>query len=325
MSVRNPTLTDIAKACAVSIATVSKALSPHADRSDVSAETSARIRDTANALGWKRTDGRRERARKQFNSIGLLWNRASPATAWFTPAVFSAVADALAEHGQRAVLIPILDLAEWRRIQQTVRIDGAIAFTDLDWLMAEFLRSGYPIAMVNTETPGAIGVTADDAGGAGELGRHLYHLGHRRIVYIARKSEAFIHASEHARPTALTAAGLTLTTVAAHDMEALVAACRNGATAVVCYSSSQVIAALEALRQAGLAIPAQVSFACCDNASWLHLLTPAVTAVEVPLPAMAGMAAHLLARHIAGHPVGAPPAPFAESVIVRKTTAPART
>lgn len=320
-----PTLSDIARACSVSLATASKALNPHADRCDLAADTRERIRAVAAQLGWACTDGRRERARKRSKNIGLMWKRRTVQTDGIYEQVFETVAGTLADRGWRTLLVPVADVADWHSVQMALRIDGAIGMADIDdGVVGELERCSYPIVMVNFRTTRTVHqILSDDAGGAAALARHLRALGHRHVAYVEHRSP-FGHYSEQLRPAALAAEGLEITTIPRHDLGGLAAGCRTSVTAVVCYNYRSVPPVIAALREADLDIPGQVSVACCDEVGWLAHLSPPVTAVHVPMLEMSAAAARLVMDLVDGRGGLERLATMPERLIVRSSTGPAR-
>ena len=92
-----------------------------------------------------------------------------------------------------------------------------------------------------------------------------------------------------------------------------------------CYNWNDIPRVLETLRNAGLSIPGDVSVACCADLRWFAHLTPAVTAVDVPMNALAVRALDELLARIDGD-ASAPAEPVILPMVLRArgSTGPAR-
>lgn len=314
------TLRDVAEACGVSQATASKALSPHSDRCDVSAETRERVRAAAARLGFVRDRSASVRARRRWNNIGLAWGREAPRGDGIYTELFETAARTLKPWGYHLLFTPVEDADDWRRMQMAQRLDGVLAVEELPPAVIErIVREEYPAVGLNLY--GAAGLPCllpDDRGGAAALARHLVGLGHRHAVYVPRKAWAH-HASEDARFGAVSSCPELA--VERRPPEELAAAVRAGATAVIAYSQAEAVRALDALRSAGLRVPVDVSLASCSDVTWLQHLDPPLTAVAIPVAEMARRAASRLVDIIEGRAVAPGVELVAEALEIRRSTA----
>ena len=288
------TLRDVATHCGVSLATASKALSPFTDRCDIGGETRERIRAAAARLGFSRNRSASVRARRRWNNIGLAWGRHAPRGDGIYAELFETAARALKRWGYHLLFTPVEDAADWLAMQQVQRLDGILAVESLPQEVLERIAAdGYPAVLFNL--PSALPlpqILPDDRAGAAALAVHLAGLGHRRAVYVPRKAWA-THPSDELRWDGIrSCAELDVANLAP---AAAVARCISGAaTAIVTYSQSELVTVLEPLRASGLEVPRQVSLAVCCDVPWLAHLHPAVTAMTIPVPAMAETAVSLL-------------------------------
>lgn len=146
-------------------------------------------------------------------------------------------------------------------------------------------------------------IAVDNARSAGAVTRHLAEQGHRRCL-VAAGSLSFGNVRER-WDGALAAAGpMTLTMVECGlDPDE---SCRRLTPLLAGPSPPQAVFALDgrtslvayrALGDADLVIPDDVAFASFDEAEWMTLVSPAITAVRQPVAAMAEAAwAQLMAR-----------------------------
>lgn len=322
-----PTLADVARACSVSLATASKALSPHLDRCDIRPDTRDRVIAMARDMGWSRDRRRSARARRHWRNIGLLWGyRATPSSGAYE-SVPESVANVLGD-GFRLLIAPVPQADDWRELQLTLRLDGVLVLGRVeDAILSELESRDYPAVLVNHKTPRRLcQILADDLAGTGALVEHLGRLGHRRIVYL-RNTWSPVHYSEADRRAAVrkmaAANGTTVEEICWPDSAAVIARCRAGATAVVCYHASWVPPLLGNLRAAGLRVPQQVSLVSCQDLPWFQYLDPPITGVHLPMREMAEGGARLLLDLIAGRPApGGLRQVLPESLVVRGSSGP---
>ncbi len=194
--------------------------------------------------------------------------------------------------------------------------DGLIVVPD-DLSDAQFeylqnlMRSGYPIIMTTAEKPGAI-VAVDNAGGIRQAFAHLWQHGHRRIAFIAGKSE---HGGDSAER-------LSAYRQALHDMgieedARLIAfgehrradgylamqqilATHAPFTAVLASNDLSCLGAMEALRAAGRRIPEDIAVVGFDDILEARSHLPPLTTVRHPTFMLGYQAVVALLDQIAG-------------------------
>ena len=297
------TLAEIAEAASVSIAAVSKALSPHADRCDLKPQTRDRIIAIAKELGWSRNRRRSSRARRRYHNIGVLWGTRVPQFG-----SYEHVADTLSEtlgENTRLLIAPVPKPSDWKVLQQFMRLDGVIGLGQLhDGILADLEQRDYPVVLVNETTTRRLHqVLANDRAGCTAIMQHLLGLGHRHIVYLRNPWEPAHYSEIHrlaAIRAAASAAACRLEEVLGPLYDQVVAHCRSGATAIICQQFSHAADLLLALRAAGIRVPQQASIVICHDLSWFRTTDPPLTAVTVPLRQMAEIGAKLLLELIAG-------------------------
>jgi LacI family transcriptional regulator len=297
---RPATLRDVAEACGVSQATASKALSPHSDRCDVSAETRERVRAAARSLGFERDRSASLRARRRWNNIGLAWGREAPRGDGIYSELFETAARTLKPWGYHLLFTPIEDAEDWRRMQIAQRLDGVLAVESLPMAVLKRIETEeYPAVTLNLYDGGGLrGFLPDDRGGAAAVARHLAELGHRRAVYVPRKAWA-THASDDVRHAG--ASSCPELAVETLEPTAAVQRCQDGgASAIIAYSQSEAVRVLAVVRERGLRVPQAFSLVACSDVTWLQHLDPPLTAVAIPIAEMAAQAASLLVDLIEG-------------------------
>jgi LacI family transcriptional regulator len=298
-----PTLRDVARECGVSLATVSKALNPHADRCDLSPATRAKVAAAAQALGFAPSASHGRRTRRLWRNIGLVWGRFAPFTSGVYEGVLDAIAERLLERGWRLLYTPVPERAAWRAMQMAHRLDGVLAVSHVPRsVLTDFVTERYPAVLLNLRTDLALPqFLPDEAGAAEALARHFANLGHRRVLYLGHHGDGVGHFSETERPEGLVrvgkAARMQVDLLPGSALADVVGRCRAGTTGVICYDWNDIPKVVGALGEVGLGVPKAVSVACCADVRWFQFLTPSVTAVEIPMRSLALQALdRLLAR-----------------------------
>lgn len=193
--------------------------------------------------------------------------------------------------------------------------------------------------------PGVVGgasvVAADDYSGQRQATQHLLELGHRRIAYLHSKAADQIVPSRRAGYLdALQTAGITpeprwiraLSNVPQIDFrqtgrESMAAWLQDdweevGCTAIMVHNDEAAIGAIEALEEAGLRVPQDVSVVGFDGTELCEYSRPCLTSVEVPLHEIGRSATEMLLQQIEDG-VGQPEhITLPTRVCIRESTAP---
>lgn len=178
---------DIASACGVSIATVSKALNDH---NDIGEETKEKIRQTAKELGYFPNSLARALKTNRTNNIGVLF--VDDARSGLTHDYFSQVLDyfksTVEERGYDITFLnggghrgmTYLEHCRYRGFDGVV-----IACVDFyNPQVLELVRSDIPVVTIDHLFHNRINIMSDNVGGMQMLLQHVYDKGHRKIAYI---------------------------------------------------------------------------------------------------------------------------------------------
>lgn len=177
---------DIAAACGVSVATVSKALNDH---SDIGEETKTKIREVAKSLGYSPNAMARALKTNRTYNIGVLFM--DEAQSGLTHDYFAHVLDnfkrTVEEKGYDITFLnkgnrhmTYLEHCKYRGFDGVV-----IACVDFfDPQVLELVQSDIPIVTIDHMFNSRISIMSDNVGGMRDLVRHVYSLGHRKIAYI---------------------------------------------------------------------------------------------------------------------------------------------
>ncbi len=326
------TIGAIAKEAGVSVPTVSRVLN---GRSDVAPETRARVEELLQLRGYRR---RRVRSR-QARLIDLVFpNLDSP---WAVE-ILRGVEDVTHNAGVGTVVSATHRQSEparqWLHNLRSRPSDGVILVTSTleTPLLAELQRYNIPLVAVDpmggpTLDAPTIGAT-NWAGGLSAM-EHLLALGHRRIGIIAGPLDLLC---SRARLDGYRAA-LAGTSVSAEDVTVqegdfdhqsgfdcarVLLQSAEPPTAIVASSDQMAFGAYEAIRQAGLRIPDDISVVGFDDLPESRWSSPPLTTVRQPLVEMGALAARTILRLAAGESVESPRVELATALIERESSAP---
>jgi DNA-binding LacI/PurR family transcriptional regulator len=312
------TISDVAKAAGVSVATVSRALRG-VDR--VSPRTRERVLKVATELHYVASPAATSLVSGRTRGIGVItpyFNR------WFFATVVSGIEKTLREEGHHVLLcdleghtfdtrLPITQSMLWKRA------DGAIILNVPPEPAERALldRLGMPVVTVGNRQPGWPGVRIDDRAAMALATRYVISLGHRKIGYAGT-----IPASVHHLQTPLDRREAFTEVMAEFGLEcppewtlecdwtaegAAIDADRMFArpdypTCVVAASDEMAFGVLSAARRRGLSVPDDVSVIGIDD--HVHAGIFDVTTVRQDVEAQGRRAGALMLAALHGHEVG---------------------
>ena len=304
------TIKDIAERLQMNHSTVSRALN---DRSHISADTRRRVREMADELGYVANLSARMIRGDAGLSIGLL-----------IPDVqndfYSRISKELADRCRRVGLRLLLAISEDDPFTEQNEI-RALLEARVNGVIATLTSQPQPASLAMLKEVPAVqlvrhakqfkkaAVCMEDEAGCQAATEHLLALGHRRVAYIGT-TEAISSGQERARgflkahklrKTIPMQGGVELVPprqAYGYDGVARLLGLKQRPTALVIGSSELTIGALSALRKAGLQIPSDISVVGYGDPIWFELLSPALTAVKLPVAALAHTAAQQLFAQI---------------------------
>jgi len=338
---KRPKLVDVARRAGISVATASRVLG---GSGYVAPKTRARVEKAIRELNYHpnlRARGLRQRASR---GIGLIIP--DLLNAYYT-ALADAVSQILSQRGYHLLLAITRDDVAVERdsfldiVGQAV--DGLIWVpTGPDQNLLHHLRAQHipAVSIVRRvpETPAALdSVVFADFDGSFAAADHLVKLGHRRIGFIGgdmRYSSnhsrllgyrAALRAADLPADEALEKAGtprVTWGNLAAKELLGLA----DPPTAIFAASNALMPGVLRVLRQAGVAVPAEMSLISFDDVDWFSFSVPPITAVSCSHAQLAEVAIDLLWRRLdpdasSSQPPVSMEIPF-ELVLRASTTAP---
>jgi LacI family transcriptional regulator len=326
MNKTQSTIYDIARLAGVSPSTVSRALNKPGR---ISAKTEARIREVAEALGYRLNPLARALPTGRTRTIALILSDIT------NPVYFDLVRGAervAASNGYILILAESQESAELetetaQRLMPSV--DGLIlAAPRLGNSDITELAERKPIVTVNRKVRGVTGVVPDVRPGISAALAHLAALGHTRIVYLAGPKTSWMNRLrertivDEARPLGIDVShvGPTSPTIdgGAGAFESVRSAV--GATAVVAYNDLMAIGLLKAARAAGVAVPRDLSVIGFDDIFGADFASPPLTTIRTPLSEIGEKSVTKLIAEVQGDPAEGNGV-LATDFVVRESTA----
>ncbi len=305
------TIRDVAKLAGVATSTVSLALN---DKGSVSARTRARIRATAEQLGYEPSVMAQSLRWGHNKLIGLvLGDIGNPFFGRLLRSVDSVVAESdhmlivadTASHADREVRT--LDQLRRHRV-------GGIIMAPLsnDEDFAVYLRKiDVPVVLIDQYVDGVKldYVCSDNELATTMLTEYLVRLGHRRICYLGGQPHWWTARLRLAGfRTAMATSGVDidpqLEVVAdfsgerAYDHVTRLMTHPNRPTAIVAASNLMALGALQAINDLGFDCPDDVSLTGVDDVPWGDVIKPRITSVVQPVEELAEVAATWILERI---------------------------
>ena len=312
---------DVANRCGVSVSTVSKALN---GRLDVGETTKEQILDTAKELGYTANSAARALKTNRTYSIGIVFTDLS--NSGFTHEYFASMLNYFrTEAERRGYDITFIsdnmgpaNISYLRHVRAR-GLDGiAIICTDfLDPMIQELIYSDLPIVTLDHAFNNRAAVLSDNMRGMESLVRYAYGKGHRRIAYI------------HGNPTAVTenrltgfyraseALGLTIPSeyiteceyhepISCHEATKRLLALPERPTCILFSDDYAYIGGINAIHEAGLRVPVDISIAGYDGIHMAKMVSPKLTTWQQNTADLGRIAAEQLIERIE-HPRTTPP------------------
>ena len=350
------TIKDVARAAQVNQSTVSKALRGLAGK--VSPETRRRIEQVARELGYRHNAVAATLRTRKSNLIGIIVpDLANPL---FGP-ILQGLETRLREAGWMSVIVQTPQPAGARRevvmALATRQVAGLVitsAETDDPMLDAASgqqtatgvlrlqrldaaQKVGLPVVLVNRglDERRFSSVVNDDQESVSLVVEHLYSLGHRRLAHLGGPASS---STGRARKEAFTALVSRLPGVqgvvvdaSAFTREAGFQATkqllgRKGRrpTAIFAGNDLMAVGALDALRQAGLEVPGDMSVVGHNDMPLVDMMSPSLTTVRIPVERMSHHAALLLMEHLKDPQLPPMQRVLTPTLVVRQSTTQAK-
>ncbi|WP_032374095.1 LacI family DNA-binding transcriptional regulator [Rhodococcoides fascians] len=322
------TISTVAEAAGVSIATVSRVMSGN---SAVTPDLAQRVNRVAQELSYRPSSAARGLAMGSMRNMGVLLPDLS--NAYFFDVV-KQMHDAASADGYRMLVADYsgsaadeyataLDLLG--QVDGLVLLSSRIPVQDLKHLA----RQRTPVVLVNRVEMGVdipmVGV--DNFTPMLELCGHLAQLGHRKVVYLGGSPLAWQNRERLRAITASAAFGIEASLVESDgtietSYDKVEEALSHDPTALICFNDLSAVGAISKLRELGLSVPKDISVTGFDDVVLAQHIEPKLTTVRSPKSIVGEQAWQMMQGLLADQPVQSPPLSPAE-LIVRESTGPA--
>ncbi|MEO7223542.1 MAG: LacI family DNA-binding transcriptional regulator [Devosia sp.] len=331
------TVRDVARLAGLSAMTVSRFVN---DRPGVSAEARAKIEKAISELDYAPSKVASSLMSQKTQLLGMIVPDVS--NPFFGPIVRGAEVTAR-KAGYRLLLCNSeSDLRIEREYVSDLvahRVEGLI-IAPVGETSATHLRRlvdrNFPIVLIDRHI-GALAcdsVTLDNIAAAEKLVTHLISKGHRRIAFVTDAEDVSTGRERLAGlQRALAAAEIAFDPelvfrtstdqMGGHRAAQQVLTMPERPTAIFAVNNMTAVGVVQALHQAKLEVPGDISLVCFDDVRHLAVLAPFLTVIDQPAEAMAQVAASMLLERIAGEAGKKPRAvSFPGELIVRSSVAP---
>lgn len=300
MSVKRPTLKEVARLANVHPATASRALTEdERSRKLVNPETAERVRAAARALNYNPDPAARSLKTRKSHTVGVL---IPDITNPLFPPIVRGIEDRLTQNGYVVLLGNTDDDPVRERLVLEVmlsrRVDGLVLATAARRHESlNFLAEGsFPLVLVNrvVDDRAIPSVATDDVTGIKMSVAHLASLGHTRIAHVAGPQEYSTGAGRfHGFRIGMEAVGLSVDDdlVAfsdAYSHSEGVRLCRellrlpSRPTAIVAANDMLAIGCYQAFEEAGLTCPTDISIVGFNDAPYSNRLSPPLSSIAFP-------------------------------------------
>lgn len=307
------TIKMIAKACGVSVATVSKALN---GAPDISTETAERVRRTASEMGYMPNAAARALKTSRSYNFGVLLELGT--NLGLTHEFFSRILNSFKSRAEELGydISFISDRLGGRTIGYTEHAryrncDGVFiaAIEYRDPAVMDLVNSGIPVVTIDYIFDNCGSVCSDNVRGMRDLVKHIHSLGHTRIAFIHGEDTAVTRqrvASFYrtCRELGLEIPGEYVIPGIYHDSVSSAMATRRllslkePPTCIIFPDDVSYIGGMNEIEHLGLSIPEDVCAAGYDGIRMSQLLRPKLTTLKQDAELMGTRAAEELARAV---------------------------
>lgn len=328
------TIYDIAKAVGVTQTTVANAL---AGRGNVSEATRQRILKCAQEMGYRPNAIARSLAQGKTYTLALILPRISTP---FYPEIAEAVEHTAMQHDYQLLLCNTHDdpALGRRYLERLISrwVDGLIvmgASLPLDDITAQIER-GLPVVLCDwqeNEAPDGVPHVSVDFRQAGALAaQHLIALGHRRLAVIADEPMQILRLEGFR--TTVQDAGITLSPEYVQQGNSTIESSYIAAktllrltprpTAIFATTDWMALGAMQAVFEAGLRVPNDISLIGLDDIVVSAHVSPPLTTIAIPKEQLAAATMEVLLSQIVGQNGEPTSVVVPPHLVVRQSTAP---
>lgn len=314
---RAATLADVGREAGVSAMAASAVLNGARTSSRIAPETRERILAAANKLSYRPNAAARALANRRMDTIGVAAVITDGELNNYFLEVFNGIVEAAARHDQNTTVFALHDWAkDPERLHRFCdgRIDGLILLAPTFGEDHAALPAHTPFVSIhaNVRVPGVLNIESDEERGFYDLTRRLLVQGHRRIMHV-RGPEGLVGPERRLSGYRRALASLRLpfdpdlVVTAGFETPDGFAAMRGWLRrhagqplpdVVMAVNDGVAIGCVEALAEAGLRVPDDVSVTGFDDTLAARVCVPQLTTVRQPLRAMGARAVDVLLNRI---------------------------
>ena len=289
------TMRDVAMACKVSIATVSRVLNNPLSVAD---ETRVKIEKAISELGYRHAFVAQKNISTSLRTIGLILPDINNV---YYPAVIRGIEDELAKNNYSLFICNSDENIDKEKAYIATlikkRVDGVMFLGTRDAQVSQDhiirLSTDFPVLLINDHIIGSnvYSIMADEVEGSYRAVRYLIELGHRRIAYVRGdgdyttyryKYEGYEKALHDAN---IEISGDFIVSVDPHerggyDAGSKMLALQNTPTAIFAANDQLAIGIMKAVYEAGLTIPKDISLVGFSDIPIAAELYPPLTTVN---------------------------------------------
>jgi LacI family transcriptional regulator len=327
---RGPTISDVARAAGVSIATVSRVMR---NKESVTPALADRVREVAARLGYRPSPVARGLALGESRMVGVFVPQLS--NPYFHQTIKTIGAGATG-NGYRVLVQESDDVIEDEvEVIDTLyrHADGVIVVSPrmADAQMRK-LATDHPRLVCVGRIPVGVGIPSiavDSYSAMLEMAGLLARLGHRRVVFVAGPHESWYNIERWRAVQQAAAFGLEPVRVPGgytveHGYAAVDQALEYEPTAIMASNDLAAVGVLSRLRELGISVPGEISVTGFDDIPFAGHVDPTLTTARSPQDRLGALAWELLRSVIAGEPSALDQPLLEAEVIVRNSTGPAR-
>ncbi len=310
------TIYDIAKATGFSITTVSKVLNNYPD---VGKNTREKILKTVDEMGYYPSSYARTLTTKKSYTLGVIYMESLGIGLKhsFFSAIIQSFKQVVELQGYDLLFIAnkigdekksYLDHFKYRGV------DGVVVFSSEndDDELEKVIESDLPSVIVDLDSSNTNVIYSDNYQGTEMALKYLMELGHKKIAHIAghqntfsgiERMKGFLKATKkldlQIPPSYIVNGGFFSIEGGKEAMQQLLVL-NDRPTAVFASSDTMALGAMEAIQEAGLRVPEDISIIGYDNVEWSDYITPKLTTVKQDVDKIGADAAKILMESING-------------------------
>ena len=309
------TILDLSERTGYSISTISRVLSGKSKQYRISEKTVTLIENEARAMGYTPSFMAKCLRTNRTHTLGLIVPCIDNP---YFAAIASVVVSEARNLGYSVIIIDSKDSEadeqEGIRLLLARRVDGMVVVPcSNDATMLEMVSETIPVVLIDRyyENTKLSYVCSDNYNGSIDAVKYLTQFGHRRILCIrgnlhatpvkdrvrgyrdAMRAASFDDSVHISGNSFSVETGYLETKLALNARE-------NRPTAVCALSTTMLLGALKAIKEADLRIPDDISLVSFDGSKYFDFLDPAITHVSQPVNEMGLLAIKILVQQIDG-------------------------